>query len=363
MAISHFRPFRRPRLEQDDIPGQIVVDEEREHPTTMRGLAYDAKSVEVFGSVTAENLEEFDTDPRRTWLDVVGLADSETLTALAERYDIHPLAMEDVVNTHQRPKVEAYDGNLFFILRMPRVEGGAFLTEQVSFFLRKNHLITIQERPGDCFDTVRDRIHGKRGRIRRQQADYLAYALIDVLVDDFYPVLESIGAELEDLEETLMEGPSRKAFNRVHRLRRELLQIRRTLWPLREMVTLLVRIEHNLMGDTARTYLNDVADHAAQLLDVTDTYRETCGDLRELHFSQVNQKDADVGKALTIVATFFLPMSFIAGLYGMNFDTGSPYNLPELGWRYGYPYALGLMLVTGIGILFWAWRKGWLKAD
>ena len=345
------------------MPGQIVVDAALEHPTQLRGVAYDARSQNFRATIEPGELDEFDTDPRRTWLDVVGLGDSDVLTDLASRYGLHPLAMEDVVNTHQRPKVEQYDDNLFFVLRMPEIRDGHFTTEQVSFFMLANHLVTIQERPGDCFDTVRDRIRRKRGRVRKEGVDYLAYTLIDVLVDDFYPVLEAIGAELESLEDTLIEGPSRAAFNRVHRLRRELLQIRKVLWPQREMIVVLCRGGHDLMGETARTYLRDVADHASQLLDVADTYRETCADLRELHFSQVTQRDADAGKALTVVATFFLPMSFIAGLYGMNFDTKSPYNMPELEWWFGYPFALLLMLVTGTGLLFWAWRAGWLRKE
>jgi magnesium transporter len=299
-----------------------------------------------------------------TWVDVQGLGDVETVRALGDRFDLHGLALEDVINVHQRPKVELYENHVFIVTRMvggPATDGGGADTEQVAMFLGADFLLTFQERSGDCFEPVRERLRHAGGRIRAARADYLAYTLIDAVIDGYFPVLEGYGERVERLEDAVTARPDAALVAQIHALKRDLLTLRRAIWPQREMVNALIRDESSLVAEPTRLYLRDCYDHAIQLMDMIETYREIASGLVDLHLSSFSARLNEVMKVLTIIATIFIPLSFITGLYGMNFDpSASRWNMPELGWRYGYPFALGLMGVVAIGLLVYFRRKGWI---
>jgi magnesium transporter len=336
-------------------PGTLVFPAERT-PATISVTVYGPDGVEEHVDVAVDAIPSLLTPDRMTWIDLQGLGDEPTLRRLAEQFDIHPLALEDVVNVPQRPKAEAYDRQHLVITRMTRVtEDDRLDVEQVSLFLGGHYLLTIQERCGDVFDPVRVRIRAGKGLIRRAGPDYLAYALIDAVLDGYYPVLERLGDELQRIEDDILEGGNRSSQRAIHRVRRDLLALRRAVWPQREAVGALVREETPLVTPTVRQYLRDCLDHAVQILDVIDTYRELASSLMEMHMSSVSQRSNDVMKVLTIMASIFIPLTFLAGLYGMNFDY-----LPELHYRWAYPILLGVMVLVALGMLLFFHRRGWL---
>lgn len=298
------------------------------------------------------------------WVNVVGLGSREKLQAIADVFRIHPLAMEDVVSVHQRAKVEPYNDNIFCVLRMP-CPTGEQLTEQLSLFLGRNWVVTFQSDPGDPFDLVRSGLRVEQGGLRQGvHADYLAYRLIDAAVDAYFPLLENIGDHLDELDDHPVSGAGDLAFGELHVVKRELLMLKRAIWPLRDAISELRAETTPFVSDKTRIYLRDCYDHAVQLIDLLETYRDIAGDLRDYFMSSISNRMNEVMKTLTIISTVFLPLSFIAGIYGMNFDTeASPWNMPELGWLYGYPFALGMMAALAAGMMYYFYRRGWLKGD
>jgi magnesium transporter len=295
-----------------------------------------------------------------TWVNVDGLGDEAVLRGLGEMFELHRLALEDVVNVHQRPKVERYGEVYFVVIRMPR--GATPLeTEQVSLFLGKEFVLTFQEAVGDCLDPVRQRLRQGGPRLRQGGPDYLAYALIDALVDAYFPLLEHYAEILEHLEEDILQRPAQSSVSRLHAVKRDLMTLRREVWPLRELLSTLTREETTLVTDATRLYMRDCYDHAVQLLELVESFRDLASGLMDLYLSGVSNRMNEVMKVLTIIATIFIPLSFIAGLYGMNFNPErSRWNMPELGWRFGYPFALGLMAAVTVAMLVYFRRKGWL---
>ena len=293
------------------------------------------------------------------WVDLVGLADHHAIRTLAGEFGLHPLAVEDITNTHQRPKVESYADHLFIVFRMV-TPGGPVEGEQVSMIVGKDHVLTFQEKPGDCFTPVRERLRHGKGRLREAGADYLAYALIDAAIDGYFPVLETLGEALESLEDSVVDDPDRRQVEELHHTKRDLLVLRRAIWPLRELLGALLRDDSPIIAATTRPYLRDAYDHTVQLMDIVETYREIASGLLDVYLSSQSARLNEVMKVLTIIATIFMPMSFIASLYGMNFDTTHPFNMPELGWPLGYAWALGIMAAIALGLLWWFERKGWL---
>lgn len=294
-----------------------------------------------------------------TWLHLQGQPGAAQLQALGERFGLHPLALEDVLHREARAKVESFDGQQFVVLsQVHRDAGGDFCTDQVSFFLGRNYVISINQGRQDVFGPVRERIRAG-GKIRAHGADYLLYALIDVIVDGAFVLLEELGERLEALEDEILDDPSRETRNQIHYAKRELVLMRRAWWPQREVIAALMRDEEHWLSDTTRLYLRDCYDHCVIVIDFVETYREMASSLLDTYLSAVSQRMNDIMKMLTIIATIFMPLSFIAGVYGMNFDTASPWNLPELHWRYGYPYALGVMSAVVIGMVIYFRRKRW----
>jgi magnesium transporter len=294
------------------------------------------------------------------WVNVDGLADVDVIEELGRLFKLHHLALEDVVHVGQRPKAEEYGDHLFVVTRMMK-PGLPVHTEQLSIFVGKGFVLTFQEEPGDCLDPVRERIRLCRGRIRQKEADYLAYCLLDAVVDFYFPCIDAFSDEVERLEQEVLEKPSKKTVHRIHAAKRDLLAVRRAVAPLREAINSLIRDGHSAILDATRTYLRDCQDHVYQIMDMTETYRELLGGLLDVYLSSVSNRMNDVMKVLTVIATMFIPLTFLAGLYGMNFNPeASPWNMPELSWYWGYPAFLALMVLIAAVELALFWRKGWL---
>jgi len=291
-----------------------------------------------------------------TWVDVRGLGDESILRALAKRFGIHDLALEDAVNVPQRAKAEVHEGHLVVIGRVPQLdEEGTVHTPQVCLLLSETHLVTFQERYFGFFDAVRQRLREGVGPIRRSGPDYLAWALVDTLTDHYYPVAEQFSEELTDLEEDALEANDPETLTRIHRVRRQLAVFRRIGWPMREAVGRLARGKFPYVSDEARRYFRDTEDHLAQLMELGDSLREIAVDLTEIFMSQVSHRSNEIMKVLTLMASIFIPLTFIAGVYGMNFE-----NMPELRAGVGYPLVLGVMVLVAVAMLVYFRRRGWL---
>jgi magnesium transporter len=342
-------------------PGTLSI-ELGAQPTTIRVMAYDQQRVVEKAIETPSELHELLGKWPVVWVDVVGLGTEESLRALAQEFHIHPLALEDVVHVHQRAKVEAYDENLYVVMRIPDTSHEQ-ICEQFSLFLGKNYVVTFQERPGDSFDLIRAGIR-LRDSIARQgvQPDYLAYRLIDAAIDAYFPVLEMIGDRLDDLDDPKAIENAHAGFSELHVVRRELLMLRRAIWPLRDAIRDLRSEMTPTVTDSTRVYLRDCYDHTVQLIDLLESYRDIAGDVRDYYLSTISNRMNEVMKTLTVIATIFLPITFIAGVYGMNFSAStSAWNMPELNWKYGYLYALGLMGIVTAAMLWYFQRRGWLR--
>lgn len=300
-----------------------------------------------------------------SWVDVLGLGNEETWHKLGTVFGLHPIALEDVVNVPQRPKVVDYDNQLVIIAQMvmPKEKTDGFWIEQVGFVLGKNYLLTVQEEPeDDCFAAVRERIRTNKGTIRKQGADYLAYALLDAIIDGYFPVLEEYGERIDELEDEVVLNPTRKTLERIYQVRRELLALRRAIWPQRDAINALIRDGSNLISPSVRIYLRDCYDHTVQVMDMVETYRELTSGLMDVYLSSVGNKMNEIMKFLTVISTIFIPLTFIAGVYGMNFNTDkSPLNMPELNWYYGYPLFWLLMFAIAGCLIFYFWRRGWFN--
>jgi len=298
-----------------------------------------------------------------TWVNVDGLGDETILKELADIFRIHALALEDVVNVHQRAKVEPYDHQVYVVLRMATVALDRLDQEQISIFFGRNYVLTFQERPGDFFDPIRDRIRHKRGRVRLAGADYLAYALIDTIVDNYFPCVEHYGDRIDEIETEVIDSQDASLLHRLHAVRRDLLGLRRAVWPAREAVNAMMRDEHELVTTDTRLYLRDCYDHTVQIIDMLETFRELAAGQADLYLSAIGQRTNEIMKVLTMFTAIFIPLSFIAGVYGMNFHgakDGAPLNMPELHWKYGYLFALALMAGVAGSLLYFFRRRGWI---
>lgn len=298
-----------------------------------------------------------------TWIHVQGDAEPDTMRQLGKLFGLHHLALEDVINSGQRPKVDVYKGQLFVVLAHPVIEADSrdLRMEQLSLFLGHNFVVSFHPGTADPFDPVRQRLRDKSGRIRERGSDYLLYALIDLVIDEGFPVLELIGDEIEQIEEELLDSPSRNALHQLHHLRRTMLIVRRMLWPQREVLNSLLRDDSGIIDEEHRIYYRDCYDHTIQIMELIETYREMVAGLLDIYLSSVSYRLNEVMRILTIIATIFIPLTFVVGLYGMNFtNSDSPWAMPELRWYYGYPLVWILMIAIVVGLLFFFRRKKWL---
>jgi len=360
---GNFRRRRRStRAAPGTSPGTLIAHAHARAPT-VRLMAYGPEGFEESVLAGVAELAQVKAAMARlpvVWVDVDGLADLALVQALGEAFRLHALALEDAVNTHQRPKLELYADHLFIVTRMIH-PARAPATEQLAMFLGADYLLTFQDQPGDCMEPVRERIRQGRGRLRGSGVDYLAYALLDAAVDGYFPVLETYGERLETLEATIGAEGGPAQIRAIHALKRDLLTLRRAIWPQRELLHQLARDSGAWVSDATRIFLRDCYDHVIQLTDVVETYREIASGLVDLHLSALNVRMNEIIKVLTVIATIFMPLGFIASLYGMNFDpAASPWNMPELGWRFGYPFALLLMAAVAGGLMVYFRRQGWI---
>jgi magnesium transporter len=340
-------------------PGTLQVDPQAPRPV-ITVLAYGNDQV------LEQKVEDLGTLPAlrqvwpKIWLNIDGLGDQRVIENLGSMFNIHPLTLEDIVNVRQRPKVEEFEHYQFVVMRVIAADR-PLSTVQMSLLVGDNFVLTFCEREDNYFGAVRERLTKKGPRIGQAGAEYLAYCLIDALVDCYFPILEDCGEQADSLQEEVLLRPTVDTAWRINDLKRDFIELRRAVWPLRDELNGLMRSKRFQQGDTA-TYLRDTHDHAIMLIDILESGREINNGLMDLYLSSVSNRMNEVMKVLTIISTVFIPLTFITGLYGMNFNPeASPYNMPELNWYWGYPSALLSLLLTGIGISVFMWRLGWFR--
>ncbi|MDN5338806.1 MAG: magnesium transporter [Thermotogaceae bacterium] len=338
-------------------PGTLVYtgDETKDFEITV--IDYDSNGYREFEVKNVEECFPFRDYPTVTWINVVGLHRVDIVEKIGQHYDLHPLVLEDILNVHQRPKVEYFENYIFVVLKMLTYneESHYIESEQVSIILGKNFIFTFQERKGDVFEPVRDRIRNNKGIIKKNGADYLLYALIDIIVDNYFVILEKLGDGVEDLEDKVILDPSPEIVQVIHRLKRNLIELRKTIWPLREILNTLHKENSPLMEEKTSIYLRDVYDHTIHIIDTVETLRDMASGLLDVYLSSLSNRMNEIMKVLTIISTIFIPLTFIAGIYGMNFKY-----MPELEWKFGYPLVLLVMLSIGIGMRIYFKKKKWL---
>ena len=328
-------------------------------PNTMNVIGYGPSGFDEVAYTRVSDIAEFANKWPVTWVDVDGLGNSELILAIGKELGLPILLLEDVFNTNHQPKIEIYE-KLIFIIFKNGIYAEAFETEQISMVLMDKMVITFQERPGDSFSQVRGRIRDGMGKMRQFGSDYLAYALMDAVVEGYYPILEALKKKLDMIEDSFITEKGTNVIRHIHDVKNDLLYLHSAVWPIRDITMALSH--DDLPAVTASTHhnLRDCQDQAKQVTDLTEFYRLIASDLMNTYLAFSDHKANEVMKVLTMVATIFIPLSFLTGLYGMNWDRSSPYNMPELGYRYGYPAILGVMLFIVIGILTMFWRSGWI---
>jgi magnesium transporter len=349
------RPLRRPEI-IGAAPGTVTVDPRAPQPV-ITVIAYGPDQYREQQLASVDELTGLLGQTPMVWINVDGLGNADVIQKLGRIFHLHPLALEDVVNTHQRSKADDYGDILFCVARM--VQGPPLISEQISFFITAKALITFQEGvKGDSLEPVRERLRQNRGRIRQAGLDYLLYELLDAVIEGYFPLLEKYGDVLDDLDRETHYPQTGRKLAEIHRLRTDLLHLRRVIWPHRDALQSLLRGGHRQISSETLLYLRDCYDHVAQIMDILEIYRENCTDLRDFFYSKLSNRTNEIMRMLTIISTLFLPMTFIAGVYGMNFD-----NIPEFHWEHGYPFSLALMGAVGIGFTTFFWRRGWLRSS
>lgn len=346
-------------------PGTIVhLGEVLTEKPSLRVTDYNAREVEHVTISNTEDVFKFLQDnDKNTWVRFTGLHETDKITLIGNKLDIHPLVLEDVVNTSQRPKVEGYDDYIFIVVKHLQLseDRSSVESRQVSFILSRQCVISFHEHEDTIFDTLKPRIEIPNGRFRKYGSDYLMYALIDLVVDNYFTVLDELMEEVAVIEESMMDISLSTDYARLHNIRRKLIQMRRHIMPMRDMLTMLMRDETPLISDEIRVYMRDVFDHLNRVTDGLDHTIELVATLIDTHMTQVNIRTGEVMKVLTIIATIFIPLTFIVGIYGMNFNPeASPFNMPELDWYYGYPATMGFMLMVSLGMLLWFRKRRWI---
>ncbi len=339
-------------------PGSLVyIGDKTTEPVTVSVIDYDEKQVTEQADISLEDCRTYlDTDTV-TWINVSGIHDTALIEQFGAMLDLHPLLLEDILNTESRPKLDDYDRYLFAVLKMIDMDPEDYSLdhEQVSLVIGKNMVISFQERPGDIFDPVRERIRKGKGRLRRSGADYLAYSLVDMIVDHYFQILEIMGEQIESLEEAVLEDPEPEILHSIHSCKHQMIYLRKAVWPVREIISAMLRDESPLISKGVSVYLRDVHDHTIQVVDAVETYRDVLSGVMDIYLSNVSNRMNEVMKVLTIIATIFIPLTFIAGIYGMNFEY-----IPELKWHYAYPVLWLFFLGIAGGMLVFFKRKRWL---
>lgn len=340
------------------LPGEGgYVGEKREAPVRLQLIQYDEKQFTEKELTSVEQVASLPTNHGIFWLNVTGVHDETILQQISEIFSIHPLVIEDVANTTQRAKVEEYDDYLFVVLKMVSVDKStnATVMEQLSLIVGKHFVISMQEQEGDVLDLLRDRIRFAKGRMRRMGSDYLLYAIADSVVDNYFAVLENIGTAIEEQEDILLNSPDQELLQNVYSLKRELVFLRKSIWPMREVASVLQHSEHKIIKKATSVFYRDVYDHTVQVVEAVETFRDMMTSMLDLYLSTVSNKMNEVMKVLTIFAAIFIPLTFIAGVYGMNFEF-----MPELKWKLGYAYWWIAVILLTAGMIIYFKRKKWL---
>jgi magnesium transporter len=339
-------------------PGTLIhIGERKTEEIKITIMDYDETQFQEKEAKTFEECFPYKGRTTVTWINVDGIHQIDTLEKLGECFELHPLTLEDILNTDQRPKMEDFSNYMYIVLKMFSYEGKSneILIEQVSLILGPNFVLSFQEDVGDVFDPIRERIRNGKGKIRKMGADYLVYALLDAIVDNYFIILEKIGEQIEFIEERLVVNPASETLNTIHKLKREMLLLRKSVWPLREVISSMERGESPLIKGSTKIYLRDVYDHNIQIIDTIETLRDMLSGMLDIYLTSISNRLNAVMKVLTIIATIFMPLTFLAGIYGMNFKY-----MPELEWTWGYPLILLIMFSIGVSMLFYFKRKKWL---
>jgi len=339
-------------------PGSLVhIGEKKTEKVKITVIDYNISNLEQKEVRKVEECFSFKPKPTVTWINVDGLHEVEVIEKLGKCFDIHPLVLEDILNTDQRPKMEDFEKYIFFVLKMLYVDDKTkeIHSEQISLILGNNFVISFQESIGDVFDAVRERIRSGKTRIRKRSADYLAYALFDAIVDGYFSILEKIGEKVESMEEDLISNPIPKTLQEIYNLKREMIYIRKSVWPLREVINNLLREESKIIKNSTHIYLRDLYDHTIQVIDTIETFRDMISGMLDIYMSSVSNKMNEVMKVLTIFAAIFIPLTFIAGIYGMNFQY-----MPELSLPWAYPAVWIVILIVGISLLGYFKHRKWI---
>jgi len=335
-------------------PGTLNAPPDAVRPDGLQIIHYTATDIEEVKLGAVATVEKLRKKSGVTWININGLGNVLLLEGLGQFFELHPLALEDCLSVRQRPKVDDYDTHLYIVLRMLHFER-AVETEQVSIFLGDGWVITVQERPGDCLDPVRERLRKGVGLLRSHDSSYLMYAIVDAIIDHYFPFLEQVGEMVEGLEDVVLRNPARQTLGEIRDIKSQLLDVRRCIWPLRDALNVLIRDDSPLIDDHTKVYLRDCQDHAVRVLDIVESQRELAGGLMDVYLSSLSNKMNEVMKVLTVIATIFIPLTFIAGVYGMNFEV-----MPELKWRYSYFIVWTVMIAIGVAMLIMFRRMGWL---
>jgi magnesium transporter len=338
-------------------PGTLIhVGEAKAESSVITVIDYDENNFLEEENVSVEEAATRATGPSVTWINVDGLADTRLIEALGNRFSLHPLTQEDILNTTQRPKLEEFDEYLFVVIKMLFINGNEEIcAEQVSLILGDHVVISFQEQQGDVFESIRNRLRTGKGRIRKFGPAYLMYSMLDAIVDGYFSVFEKMGEWIEELEDELVTDPDPETLETIYSLKRDLIYLRRSIWPLREVVAAMGRGETTLIPEATLIYIRDVYDHVIQVADTLETYRDMVSGMLDIYLSSISNRMNEVMKVLTIIATIFIPLTFVVGLYGMNF-----HNMPELSWDYGYPLVLIIMMIIAVSEILYFRRRRWI---
>lgn len=352
------------RKEPGDAPGTIVhTGSRRVDEMVIHAIDYDKESLREREVLQLDKLANYLATESITWLQCYGVHDVEKIREVGNQLKIHPLVLEDIAHTNQRPKMEEYDTYFYIVLRLLRrgEQGTPVTSEQLSLILGPNYLFVAQESDDEFFSGIERRLQNQAGRLRTEGSDYLCYAVMDTVVDYYVDVLSQLTERMEALELELLEDPSKQTLGQIHSLRRDLVAFRKAVSPMREITADLIKQEHTIIGEQTKRYFSDVQDHLIQIVDTTDSHKDIVGSMFDTYMSLESNKMNEIMKVLTIIATIFIPLTFIAGIYGMNFNAdASPYNMPELDAYYGYPIAMGVMVVVALIMVLFFRRKDWL---
>ncbi|AKB61915.1 magnesium/cobalt transporter CorA [Methanosarcina mazei] len=340
-------------------PGTLVhVGEKKAEKTVIKAWLYNSEKLIEKELQTVDECQELKGQPgMNLWINVDGLDQIGIIEKLGGYFGVHPLTLEDVLNTGQRPKMEDYDSYIYAVLKMMLLdeEREEILIDQVSIIFGTNYILSFQEREGDAFNPIRDRLKNPASRLRKNGVDLLAYSLIDAVVDNYFLILEHFGEEIEDLEEQLIVDPMPETLKAIQKYKRDMITLRRSVWPLRELINSLQRTESQLIKESTQIYLRDVYDHTIQVIDSIEAFRDILSSMVDVYLSSLSHRMNDIMKVLTIIATIFIPLTFIAGVYGMNFEY-----MPELKWRWGYPAVMFAMTILGISMFLYFKKRRWV---